>query len=250
MWTGDHLLEKSDDGNSGLIVLGHDEIPFLNIKMHSIYIYTNGFITINAPLTNAPYQLPDTDHNLSPEHFGENNLLAPLWTDISTINGGDIFYRHVLDSESLMQINNEINSMHSGIEIIIVISISCGILTLLFLTEWVEFGWAFVVTWYKVIPHGWKDTNSRNTFQLVIAANDDYSFIIFNYDDLSWPNSQIDRPIQIGYYLDALQKFETLNSSLLNAKALSRETNCGVQGKFIFRINHSGEVFLILIFIN
>lgn len=127
MVADDELLAKSDDGHSDEIRLGHDGIKFLNIEMHSIYIYTNGFITINAPLTNAPYQLPDTAHDLLPEHFGQNNLLAPLWTDISTISGGDVFYRHVLDTDSLMQVTNEINSVHSkdsGIE--------CSLLTSLF----------------------------------------------------------------------------------------------------------------------
>lgn len=90
------------------------------------------------------------------------------------------------------------------------------------------------------MPHGWPDSSMRNTFQLVIAANDEYSFIIFNYDDLTWPDANIDRPIQVGYYLDALQKFMNFNSSMLSAKMLSRETNCNIRGKFIFRLNHSG----------
>lgn len=105
----DHLMIKSDDGHSDSV--GVSNIEFLNINITSIYIYTNGLVTLNAPLEYEG-QLPGEEHNLSPDQFGKNNLLAPFWSDVSTINGGDVFYRHVLDTESLRQVGDEIHLLH------------------------------------------------------------------------------------------------------------------------------------------
>jgi hypothetical protein len=101
----DHLLAKSDDGHSGPVAVRN--IEFLNLKISEIFVYTNGFITLNAELTDAS-QLPDGSSEFSPE-LGQNYILAPFWSDASTINGGDVFYRHVLDTESLVQISEEIH---------------------------------------------------------------------------------------------------------------------------------------------
>ena len=102
-------MKNNDDGHTDFISVSN--IEFTDINITSIYVYTNGFITLNEPLTNEA-QLPNLDQDLAPDHFGFNNLIAPFWTDISTINGGDVFYRHVLDTGSLLQISNEINLLH------------------------------------------------------------------------------------------------------------------------------------------
>ena len=64
------------------------------------------------------------------------------------------------------------------------------------------------------MPHGWLDKDLTNTFQVVIAANDEYSFIIYNYDSLTWPNRKIEKDTQAGYYLAALGEFMNLNESI------------------------------------
>lgn len=100
------------------------------------------------------------------------------------------------------------------------------------------------------MPHGWLDKDLTNTFQVVIAANDEYSFIIYNYDSLTWPNRKIEKDTQAGYYLAALGEFMNLNESILNdVTAFAKGSNCDVNGKYIFRLNHSGNTFLSMLYI-
>ena len=106
------------------------------------------------------------------------------------------------------------------------------------------------MTWYQVMPHGWQDNELRNTFQLVIAANDAYSFVIYNYGSLSWPNRQIDKVIQAGYYLGTMNKQMNFNLTMTsNLVSFSQGSNCNVKGKYIFRLNHSGKgtIFIIIL---
>ncbi len=106
----DHLLKKSDDGYSDPIAVRN--IEFLNLNISTIFIYTNGFITLNSKFTYSN-QLPDDSNNFNID-LGENYIIAPLWSDVNSINGGDIFYRHVLDTESLIQISNEIHLLNGN----------------------------------------------------------------------------------------------------------------------------------------
>lgn len=110
MLAHDHMMEKSDDGHTDPIPASH--IEFLGISIDCIFVYTNGFITLNEPLK-VGRQLPDQEHNLKANRFKSNNLIAPLWTDVDTVNGGNVYYRHVLDTKSLRQISNEINEYHT-----------------------------------------------------------------------------------------------------------------------------------------
>ena len=104
--------------------------------------------------------------------------------------------------------------------------------------------WAFVITWYKVMPHGWNEMDITNTFQLVIVVDEAYSFFIFNYDSLKWPNKMIDRPVQVGYNLNGngINSFFTMRESMSSKVAeLSQKSNVNITGKFIFRIENQSN---------
>ena len=106
----------------------------------------------------------------------------------------------------------------------------------------IEFTWAFVVTWNCVEPQGWPNSGLKNTFQLVIAANLDYSFVIFNYGEMAWPNRQVDKLAHAGYYLGSINRNLHLNRSIMsNVPALSHFSNCNVKGKFVLRLVHAGN---------
>ena len=148
-------------------------------------------------------------------------------SDISTLNGGTIFYRLVTDNESLIKISKDlkvsasINDPYQSLP-----------------------NWAFVITWYKVMPHGWNDMDITNTFQLVIVVDEAYSFFIFNYDSLKWPNKKIDRPVQVGYNLNGngMNSCFTMKESMSSkVTELSQKSNVNITGKYIFRIENQSN---------
>ena len=64
--------------------------------------------------------------------------------------------------------------------------------------------------------------------------------MIFNYNNLTWPNRKIDKSIQSGYYFAKLNQFMTINETLIgNVKTFSTGSNCNVKGKYIYRVNHT-----------
>lgn len=64
--------------------------------------------------------------------------------------------------------------------------------------------------------------------------------MIFNYDELTWPNRKIEKAIESGYYFAALNQFMQINEITLgNLNKFASGSNCNVKGKYIYRVNHS-----------
>lgn len=70
--------------------------------------------------------------------------------------------------------------------------------------------WAYAVTWFEARPH-WKyngdefygaKSNYKNTFQLFMATNGSYSFAIYNYIQMDWPNNHIPIEFMAGYLVN------------------------------------------------
>ena len=101
------------------------------------------------------------------------------------------------------------------------------------------------MTWYRIKPNNRKDFNSHSTFQLVFTADDEHSYIIYNYDSLAQKNDSSHILTQAGYYLGAINKEYYFNASLLSdMNSFSKSSNCNIKGKYIFRFDNSGNNYL------
>jgi hypothetical protein len=197
----DEIMSKGDDNHIGPIAINNE---------NKIYIYTNGLISFDEIIPNS-HLIGEIPSNIS--------FIAPFWTDASTLSSGEIFYRKVSDNESLNQISDEISKSVFNDPYQMTPT------------------WAFVVTWYRVLPHGWPNADMFNTFQLVLAVDEAYSFVIFNYETLKWPNRKLDKPVQTGYSLNSLNAYLKMNQSI----ELTDQSNVDVKGKFIFRIQNPSK---------
>ena len=96
-------MPKNDDGSYGPIKLGL-KLPYFSKYYSTIYVNTNGLISFLSPIS-KPYS--DTKYPIS------TPLISPLWSDINTILGGQIYYRESFCSCDLNQAKNEIANIYS-----------------------------------------------------------------------------------------------------------------------------------------
>src|SRR3569623_1759324 len=84
---------------------------------------------------------------------------------------GHIYYRQTQNSTILAKAKNEINNAFPQLPNI-------------------NLNWAFKATWYNVTyyPDNLPDYyyRKRNTFQAILAASEDQSFVIFYYNNITW----------------------------------------------------------------
>ena len=94
----DSLLEKSDEAFHGPIKVIKEIQLTDNLKVTSLFVYANGFITFNQPYTlsysSMPKKLP----------INGTAMVFPFWTDVNLLNNGDVYYREVKDEKSFSQI--------------------------------------------------------------------------------------------------------------------------------------------------
>jgi hypothetical protein len=115
-------------------------------------------------------------------------FIAPFWSDIKDYD--QIFYKIVNDESVLKAILFDIN---------------CNERYKSFNSKS-----AVLITWFEVLPYGYATTN-RNTFQLVLIANEKFSFIIFKYGLIEWTHSKKSKNI-IGYNSGIGKIFDLTNT--------------------------------------
>ena len=153
---GDKIVPYGDDVSFGPVKLKDDLI--LNGKFYNgLFINTNGFISFEHSDMFEPVDLS----------LIENPLVAVLFNDFDTKRSGSIYYKEVINTDTLDLISSalesDLNSTQGGIS----------------LTS------AFVVTWVNVPLYGEENLNSKNTFQLVLATEANCSsYSIFYYSQI------------------------------------------------------------------
>jgi len=209
---GDKVLFKNDDGFDGPISIS-TTFPFFNKSYDSLFINTNGLISFENGVS-----------QYSPIQFPLQSVIgvSPYWTDINTLTGGDVFYREVLDPNLLSQFATEIRRAFPSLY---------------------NFRptWAYMSTWYQVAAYeyGIQRPQFNNTFQAVVVTNGQYSFTIYNYENLMWPNSLINKKVQAGFNAGDGVTYYTINGSFTDKipMILSNSSNVGIDGKWIFRVD-------------
>ena len=153
---GDKIVPYGDDVSFGPVKLKDDLV--LNGKFYNgLFINTNGFISFEHSDMFEPVDLS----------LIENPLVAVLFNDFDTKRSGSIYYKEVINTDTLDLISSalesDLNSTEGGIS----------------LTS------AFVVTWVNVPLYGEENLNSKNTFQLVLATEANCSsYSIFYYSQI------------------------------------------------------------------
>ena len=187
--------------------------PFFGKSYDVIQVYSHGLILFG----NVTYALP----HQPPGPFPLRNFVcaAPYWadTDLTKDPTSDIFYREIVDDQTLSQISSMVRNGFPNLPVH-------------------QLLWAFVATWYRVPAH--QAGPGRNTFQAIIATNGLYSLTIFTYHKLEWSAGAWGGYPQIGFNAGDQVNYWALESSfsadVINAV---QESNVGRPGQFIFLTN-------------
>lgn len=208
---GDEAMIPNDDLFVGPINISVT-FPFFNRTFNSLYVNTNGLVSFDSGIT---------DYTPIPFPLKGFTAVAPFWTDIDTREGGDVFYREILDQPTLALIANEIRRAF---------------------TEFYNFRptFAYVVTWYRVAAYQ-SDGRLRNTFQAIVSTNGKFSFTIYNYQNLTWAkNPTANIFAQAGFNAgDGNVSFAMEGSLTQNVILLNNKSNINIPGKWIFRIDEN-----------
>ncbi|XP_055353252.1 uncharacterized protein LOC129599139 [Paramacrobiotus metropolitanus] len=218
---GDRLLEKADDISLGLAI-SHPFV-FLEHSYSQLYLGTNGYISFNQPFTAfTPTSFPMND----------SSLLSAFWSDIdprhdcNTLPGGDlnnnVFYREIANQNSdlLLALSNQIREYDASFRSF-------------------RAQWAFILTFSRVVRFSTRcpPEYPANTFQIILATDGRYSFSIFNYDKLEWISHNDKYAIAGFNRFDGLYYKELNGSGTANLGKVVTESNTGVPGRWIFRLD-------------
>lgn len=216
---GDVTLFKNDDSFAGPIRISV-AFPFFSKVYTSLFVNTNGLISFERGVS-----------QYTPSEFPLLDIIgvSPFWGDIDTRRGGDVFYREILDTNSLNSIAYEIRRSFSSFYSF-------------------KPTWAYCVTWYQVANFASGNVNYNqsspinNTFQAIVATNGLYSFTIYNYEKLMWPDisKNITKLVQAGFNAGDGSTFYKINGSFTyDIVNIANRSNVGLNGKWIFRIDKS-----------
>ncbi|KAL9985251.1 hypothetical protein ACROYT_G007629 [Oculina patagonica] len=218
---GDLLLPANDDGSSGTVPISIP-FPFFDRNHDSLFVNTNGVISF---LVQVSQYTPDTFP------LGDNRrLVAPFWADVNTRNGGEVFYRETTDPNLLQQATDDVTAAFVD-------------------QRKFKATWLFIATWYEVAFFGASGnyTNKRNTFQAVLITNGRHSFVIFNYNKITWTTGTFSggdyaglggNPAQAGFNAgDGVRYFNIPGSATDQVIDIRTQSNVGKPGRWMFRID-------------
>ena len=132
-------------------------------------------------------------------------IIAPFWHDINPEAGGRIFYNILSSASELSNIFSRLSPNFYP-------------------------NFIFVATWDRVASLC-RDPTYRNTFQVVLTADNSQSYILFLYGDLQWGEDA-----QIGFSVGGGQFPFSLTEDATNVEHLS---NVGIPGVFVISLDGS-----------
>ncbi|CAH3144389.1 unnamed protein product [Pocillopora meandrina] len=218
---GDQLVPTNDDGSSGTIPISVP-FPFFDRNHNSLFVNTNGVISF---LVQVSQYTPDTF-----PLDGNRRVVASFWADVNTNNGGEVFYRETTDPNLLQQATDDVKSVYVG-------------------QRKFRATWLLVATWYKVAFYGASGnyTKKTNTFQAVLITNGKHSFVIYNYNNITWTTGTASggnvsglggSPAQAGFNAgDGIRYFNVPGSATDRIINVSSNSNVGKPGRWMFRID-------------
>jgi len=197
--SSDISLPKNDDGSYGPIRLNF-KLRFFDKVYSKLYVNTNGLISFLSPF-NKNYPLNNYIPISTP-------FISPFWSDINTLIGGQIFYRESSSLSDLYQAKNDIANIYSTT---------------------FNPSRVYIVTWDQVAAFN-GNSSLNNTFQLVIATDGKISFLVFNFGNMSWPNSQFEMNSFFGYNAgDNINYYSYPDSFTNNITNVASKSNVNIQ---------------------
>ncbi|XP_048259530.1 nidogen-1-like [Haliotis rufescens] len=211
----DFVLQQGDDVSSNEFAL-NTSIAFFDQYYRTLYINSNGHLSF---LTELPGYRPSL---ILPIGF---NVIAAFFADVDTRAAGQIFYRETSNPTLLERAATSIQAHFRG----------QGTFepTSLFIATWDNVGY-FNSKFDKV-----------NTFQIVIASDNDDSFAFFHYLDrgMAWimgdgkeGQSQLDVPAQAGFEVEDGRNLKLPNSG--TTSSFVNDTNVNIPGAWMFHIGY------------
>ncbi|XP_022783567.1 sushi domain-containing protein 2-like isoform X2 [Stylophora pistillata] len=219
---GDQLVPTNDDGSSGKIPISIP-FPFFDENQNSLFVNTNGVISFLVQVS-----------QYTPDSFplgNDRRLVAPFWADVDTRNGGQVFYRETTDLQLLKRATNDVTAAFVD-------------------HRKFKATWLFVATWYKVAFYGASNySHKRNTFQAILITNGRHSFVIYNYNKITWTTGTASSgnqtglggtQAQAGFNAGDGKRFYTIQGSgshdVIN---LPNKSNVARPGRWVFRIDNA-----------
>ncbi|CAF1120774.1 unnamed protein product [Adineta steineri] len=220
---GDSTVPTNDDESVGPLGLPHI-FPYFDNNHRQIWVANNGlfsFLSAIPQFTPEPFPLAN-----------DQRLVTGFWADIDTrgaVSGiGNKVYYHIYTDVSLTDTTTEVFTKASGY-------------VRSFFPQQRPFEPTMVITgtWYRVGAYSGK-TDRLNTFQIVLATDEDRSFVFILYNDLQWAGtSYTSEPYaQAGFNAGDGIAFEMLPySRTQDIVKLVNVSNVNVPGLFVFRVD-------------
>jgi hypothetical protein len=168
--------------------------------------------------------------NTPPQHFlkdpfplADYTFIAPFYGDVDTRKTGTVWFTDPVVNESsvLDKVENDIHDTFK---------------------DHASFKPAYVIiaTWDQV-GYFKERSDKLNTFQCIITSDGCASFVIFLYNEIQWTTDESNstsKHAKIGFNDGTLiMSWEVPCSMTMNLKEISRTSNVGIAGKWIFRVD-------------
>uniref|UniRef100_A0ABM5ERY7 NIDO domain-containing protein n=1 Tax=Pogona vitticeps TaxID=103695 RepID=A0ABM5ERY7_9SAUR len=215
---GDMKTPKEDDGTSPEFHMSKP-FTFYGRKHDSLYVNNNGVVSFSNPVPEyTPEPIPLDD---------KKPFVAPYWGDVNTDLGGEVYYRETTNPEELEHISQDINQYYPDSHF--------------------KADWAFIATWDKVAYFG-SASNKVNTFQAVLANDDNAAYVMLNYGKIQWTTGTASGgnprtglggiPAQAGFNSgDDKNYFSIPGSRTDEILNIGDTSNVNVPGRWVFQVN-------------
>ena len=193
-------------------------ISFFNKLYSSFHINSNGYITFQPPIN--PYFCDISNELITNSEYRPCTfptsipVIAPFWSFLNTKNG-QIYYRESSNSTDLIQVKNDISRIDSSFNPTRV----------------------YIITWNKVPSIYYTNNYYTNTFQLVIATNGATSYMITNFQNMTFPNKESTLMALFGYNAgDNKTYFTHPNSFTYDLTNVAKTSNVNIPGKWVHKL--------------
>ncbi|XP_030647438.1 LOW QUALITY PROTEIN: sushi, nidogen and EGF-like domain-containing protein 1 [Chanos chanos] len=218
---GDTQTNTQDDGGSGLVEISV-AFPFFGDRHAGLYVNNNGLVSFLREVSQfTPVAFPIA---------GDRRVVAPFWADVDNRRAGKVFYRESKDPAILKRAAADIRR---------------------YFPEFPTFtaSWVLIATWYQVTFFGGSAFTPVNTFQVVLITDEEISFTIFQYHNITWTTGMHASSggdiaglggiaAQAGFNAgDGRRYFNIPGSRTDDVVEVESTTNVGYPGRWVFRID-------------
>uniref|UniRef100_A0A3Q2P5H2 Sushi, nidogen and EGF like domains 1 n=1 Tax=Fundulus heteroclitus TaxID=8078 RepID=A0A3Q2P5H2_FUNHE len=218
---GDAQTIAQDDGGSGLQHISV-AFPFFGDRHSGLYVNNNGLVSFLREVSQfTPVAFPIA---------GDRRVVAPFWADVDNRLAGSVFYRESQEPSILRRASGDVKT---------------------YFTEFPDFNatWVLISTWHQVTFFGGNSQTPVNTFQVVLITDGEFSFTIFQYNNITWTTGRHASSggnlvglggiaAQAGFNAgDGQRYFNIPGSRTVDVVSVEETTNVGYPGRWVFRID-------------